>query len=108
MFRKFLLAAIATTAFSSSFAGKAHAGLNPFIGEVETFAFNFCPTGWFPTNGALLPIASYSPLFSLLGTMYGGDGTTNFALPNTKPVKTKGRTDLTQCIAYLGVFPSKD
>jgi microcystin-dependent protein len=90
-----------------SCAGAAQAGENPFVGEIETFGFSFCPTGWLPTNGALLPINGYTPLFSLLGTTYGGDGTTNFGLPNTRPIHTKGRPLLTQCIAYLGVFPSQ-
>ena len=46
------------------------------------FGFNFPPRGWAATNGQLLPIAQNTALFSLVGTMYGGNGTTNFALPN--------------------------
>lgn len=53
-----------------------------YLGEVRQFASNFCPRGWEPTNGATLPIAQNSALFSLLGTTYGGDGRTTFALPN--------------------------
>lgn len=53
-----------------------------YIGEVRLFAFNWCPTGWLQANGQLLPIASYSAVFALLGTSFGGNGTTNFALPN--------------------------
>ena len=54
----------------------------PFLGEVKMVAFSFAPTGWALCNGQLLSTAEYSALFNLLGTMYGGDGTTNFALPN--------------------------
>ena len=54
----------------------------PFIGEIRIFAFNFAPNGWAFCDGQLLPINQYQALFSLLGTFYGGDGRTNFALPN--------------------------
>src|SRR5665647_1082016 len=53
-----------------------------YIGEIRSFGFNFAPYGWFQCNGQLLPISQYSALFSILGTTYGGNGTTNFALPN--------------------------
>jgi microcystin-dependent protein len=54
----------------------------PFIGELRMFGGNFAPYGWFLCNGQLLPISQYQALFALIGTTYGGDGTTNFALPN--------------------------
>ncbi|MCW3849575.1 tail fiber protein [Sphingomonas sp. LB-2] len=54
----------------------------PFVGEVKPFAFNFPPRGYMFASGQLLPIAQYTALFSILGTTYGGNGTTNFALPN--------------------------
>ncbi len=54
----------------------------PFIGEIRTFAGNFAPRDWAICDGRLLSIARYSALFSLLGTTYGGDGKTNFGLPN--------------------------
>ena len=54
----------------------------PFLGEIRTFAGNFAPKGWASCNGGILPIARYTALFSLLGTTYGGDGKTTFALPN--------------------------
>ena len=57
-------------------------GTDPYLGEVTMFAGNFAPRGWAFCNGALLPIASNSALFSLLGTMYGGDGRTTFGLPD--------------------------
>ena len=54
----------------------------PFIGEIRMVGFNFAPRGWALCNGQLLSIASNNALFSLLGTYYGGDGRTTFALPN--------------------------
>jgi len=55
---------------------------NPFVAEIRIFPFNFAPTGWAFCNGQLLPIAQNAALFSLLGTNYGGDGRSNFGLPN--------------------------
>ena len=64
---------------------------DPFIGEVRLFAFNFNPRGWALCAGALLPISTNSTLFSLLGTFYGGDGRTTFALPDLR-----GRTPMSK------------
>lgn len=55
---------------------------DPFIGEIRMFGGNFAPTGWAMCNGGILPIAQNTALFSLLGTMYGGDGASTFGLPN--------------------------
>jgi microcystin-dependent protein len=55
-----------------------------FIGEVRVFPFNFAPRSWAMCNGQLLPIAQNQALFSLLGTQYGGDGRTTFALPDLR------------------------
>jgi microcystin-dependent protein len=54
----------------------------PFIGQIGLFGFDFAPRNWAFCNGQLLQIAQNTALFSLLGTTYGGNGTTNFALPN--------------------------
>jgi len=54
----------------------------PFLSEIRTFSFNFPPKGWAFCNGQLLPINQNQALFALLGTTYGGNGQTNFALPN--------------------------
>ncbi|HWI64815.1 MAG TPA: tail fiber protein [Symbiobacteriaceae bacterium] len=56
--------------------------MDPFIGEIRIFAGNFAPYGWALCNGQLLPIQQNTALFALLGVTYGGDGKTNFALPN--------------------------
>src|SRR5205814_10037554 len=55
---------------------------NPFVAEIRIFGFNFPPKGWALCQGQLLPISQNTALFSLLGTMYGGDGKSTFALPN--------------------------
>jgi microcystin-dependent protein len=55
---------------------------SPFLGEIRIFSFNFPPKGWAFCDGQLLPINQNAALFSLLGTTYGGNGQTNFALPN--------------------------
>src|SRR5881394_1073944 len=54
----------------------------PFLSEIRIFSFGFAPKGWALCNGQLLPINQNQALFSLLGTVYGGDGRVNFALPN--------------------------
>lgn len=58
--------------------------LEPFIGMIAVFGFNFAPRGWAFCNGQLLPISQNDALFSLLGTTFGGDGRTNFALPDLR------------------------
>jgi len=60
-----------------------------YVGELRLMSFNFPPKGWAFCDGRLLPINVNTPLFSLLGTMYGGNGTSNFALPDLR-----GRTPL--------------
>ncbi len=55
---------------------------DPFVAEIRIFPFNFAPKGWAFCNGQLLPISQNTALFSLLGTFYGGDGRSTFALPN--------------------------
>lgn len=56
--------------------------MDPFVAEIRIVPFNFPPKGWAFCNGQLLPISQNTALFSLLGTIYGGDGKSNFALPN--------------------------
>jgi len=53
-----------------------------FVAEIRIFPFNFAPKGWAMCNGQILPLSQNTALFSLLGTTYGGDGKSNFALPN--------------------------
>src|SRR5438105_515738 len=55
---------------------------DPFVAEIRIFPFNFPPTGWAFCDGQLLPLSQNTALFSLLGTTYGGDGKSTFALPD--------------------------
>ncbi len=65
--------------------------MEPYVGEIRLFCFNFAPQGWMLCDGKLLKISDYSTLFALIGITYGGDGQTTFALPNLC-----GRTPLSQ------------
>ncbi|MCH3884708.1 phage tail protein [Tenacibaculum aquimarinum] len=58
--------------------------MEPFIGQIQAFGFNFAPRGWALCNGQLLAISANSALFSLLGTTFGGDGRTSFGLPDLR------------------------
>ncbi len=80
----------------------AGAGAQCTVGEVILTAG--AVANGIPANGQLLPIADYAPLFNLLGTQYGGNGTTNFALPNLGAMAPDG---LTYSICWQGVFPAR-
>ena len=71
----------------------------PFLAEIKIFSFNYAPSGWALCNGQLLPINQNQALFALLGTTYGGNGQTTFALPNFRgraPVHFAGEVTLGQ------------
>lgn len=103
-----LLFGLLGTAMSLS-AYPCAAGTDPFLGEIDTFPYNFCPLNWAPLNGQLLSISQNTALFSLLGTTYGGDGKTTFALPTGKPVFTlTPGAPVIQCISLFGVFPPRN
>jgi microcystin-dependent protein len=64
--------------------------MDAFLGEIRAVCFNFPPYGWASCNGALLPPSQYAALFAVLGTTYGGNGSTSFALPNLQAVTPLG------------------
>lgn len=77
--------------------------MDPFVAEIRIFSFVFAPKGWALCDGQLLPISQNTALFSLLGTVYGGDGKSTFALPNLRdaiPVGTGQGSGLSD--HYLG------
>src|SRR5882724_522973 len=74
----------------------------PVIGQVALFAFPFTPAGWLPCDGRLMSIMQNQQLFSLLGTSYGGNGETDFALPRLKPAGAQGPGYF---IAIQGSYP---
>jgi len=78
----------------------------PFLSEIKVVSFNFPPKGWALCNGQLLPINQNQPLFALLGTTYGGNGQTNFALPNLRgriPIHFGGAHDLGEAAGSTSV-----
>jgi microcystin-dependent protein len=79
-----------------------------FVGQILTVGFTFCPSGTLPANGQILQIGQNAALFSLLGTQYGGDGISTFALPNLKAPLSANRAPLHYCIAISGIFPSQN
>lgn len=68
--------------------------MEPFTGQISIFGFNFAPLNWATCSGQLVPISQYTALFSLLGTYYGGNGTSNFALPNLAGAVAVGQGQL--------------
>lgn len=94
--------------------------LEPHIGEISEFAFRFAPEGWADCAGQILQVSQNAPLFSLLGTTYGGDGIHTFALPDLRPFADNGpdygkhaRVDWNEkglprkCIALVGIYPAR-
>ncbi|MBK8609303.1 MAG: tail fiber protein [Chitinophagaceae bacterium] len=79
LFRSFIV-----LAFLLAVAADSQAQRESFLGEIKLVGFNFAPRGWADCNGQLLPISNNMALFSLLGTIYGGDGRTTFALPDLR------------------------
>jgi len=77
-----------------------------FLGEVRAMPFGFVPSGWAPCQGQLMSLAQNTALFSLLGTTYGGDARSTFALPRLAPLPGKSGT-LQYCIAVQGIFPPR-
>lgn len=77
----------------------------PFVGETRIFGFNFAPDGWAQCQGQLMEISENDTLFELIGTTYGGDGQSTFALPNATGPDSQG-TPLNICISLYGSFPS--
>jgi microcystin-dependent protein len=82
--------------------------MEPILGEIRLFPFNFVPRGWAACNGALLPIQQNQALFALIGPTLGGDGRTNFALPDLRTNSPLPAGVVGYCIATQGVFPSRD
>lgn len=85
-FRRTCMATVAVLGISGAIPGTTTKALadEPFLGDIMTFGGNFCPRGWQEADGRLLAINSNAALFSLLGTTYGGDGRTTFALPDLR------------------------
>jgi microcystin-dependent protein len=85
------LTLLAATATFASAPNLASADSNPYLGDILAVGQNFCPRGWTVAQGQLLAISEYTALFSLLGTVYGGDGRTTFGLPDLRSRVPMGR-----------------
>lgn len=85
--------------------------MDRFLGQIITVGFNFAPPGWALCEGQLLPIDQNPALFAILGTTFGGDGKTNFALPDLRgQASAQGSPSqgkLTRIIAIQGIFPTR-
>lgn len=68
--------------------------MDPYIGEIRAFGFNWAPDGWYACNGQTLNIQGNQTLFAVIGTTYGGDGQTTFKLPNLNPTPVSGQPGL--------------
>lgn len=77
--------------------------MEPLVGQIEIFAFEFAPSGWMVCNGQRLSIQQFPTLYQLIGTTYGGDGPNTFALPKLAPIAPQGPSYF---ITIEGNFPS--
>jgi len=95
-----VLSLISAALFSTSvFSVSSAQASEPYLGQIEYYAFNFSPRGWTTCAGQILPINQNQSLYSLLGTTYGGDGRTSFALPDMRgrtPIHPNGSFQLGQ------------
>lgn len=92
--KKNMLATIGALSMTLGVVGtpnRAEAGFYPFLGDIMIVGFNFCPRGWAEAAGQLLSISQNQALYSLLGTQFGGDGRTTFALPDLRGRLTLGQ-----------------
>lgn len=94
---------MAASAGNATGFGSGTMGADPMMGEIALVAYDFAPRGYADANGALLPIAQNTALFSLYGAMYGGDGRTTFALPKLAPPLA----GLKYVVAIQGAYPTR-
>ncbi len=81
--------------------------MNSFLGSIQLVGFNYAPTGWALCNGQILPISQNQALFSLLGTTYGGDGISNFALPKLNAGALQSGLNYIIC-TMNGIYPPRE
>jgi len=83
--------------------------MEPFLGDIMTSPYNFAPRGWAFCEGQLLPVAQNHALYALLGTQFGGDGRSTFALPDLRDQEVEaGGSKVRYIIALQGIFPSRN
>lgn len=79
--------------------------MEPFLGQIQLFPYNFAPRGWIACQGQLLSIDQNQSLFALIGITFGGDGRSTFALPDLRDKAPADGVDY--YIALMGIFPSR-
>lgn len=82
--------------------------MEPNLGDIELFAFDFAPIGWMSCEGQTLSISSYSALYSVIGTKFGGNGATTFCLPDLRNALPMQGMGMHYCIAVQGTYPSRN
>jgi microcystin-dependent protein len=83
--------------------------MEPILGQIQLFPFGFAPRGWAPCEGQIIPVSENQALFALLGDTYGGDGRSNFGIPdlrNAVPIVTIYQK-MWYCISMDGTFPQR-
>lgn len=81
--------------------------MEPILGQIALFPYNRIPKGWAKCDGKEYSLAANTALYSLLGTNFGGNGKTTYAVPNIPPIKTGGG-EIVYCIALQGYYPATD
>ncbi|XBQ15690.1 MAG: tail fiber protein [Oceanicaulis sp.] len=99
--RMLLSACVAGAALTAGVSAPAAAEEDPLLGQLRMFGGNFCPRHWTKAEGQLMPINQNQALYSLLGTQFGGNGTTTFALPDLRGRTPIGRSQ-SQLIGQMG------
>jgi microcystin-dependent protein len=102
---------LAAAVITAAFAAPASANPDPYVGEIMLFSGPYCPKGWYEADGRLVPIRDNQILFAILYNNYGGDGRTNFALPDLRKEVPAAAADerkfLRYCIAWTGYWPER-
>lgn len=81
--------------------------MDAYIGTICLFPYDFVPKNWARCEGQQMVLSQFTPLFSILGTKYGGNGRTTFALPKIAPIKLSNDCLLHYCINLRGIFPPR-
>lgn len=82
--------------------------MDTLMGTITLLGTQFAPRGWMRCDGSLLQLEQWQALYSLLGTTYGGDGTTTFALPNLAALESQGGGSVSYYICVMGSFPTRE
>ncbi len=81
--------------------------VNPFLGEIRLFPYAYAPGDWAACDGSVLPISANTALYMLLGVSFGGDGRTNFGLPDLREHVPSGLVQGGYFIATTGIYPAR-